>query len=48
MVRASEGLFVGGLAYCFAVQTRHNASDSGDEHDVLFVGWPDDTKESRR
>ncbi|MFE7622335.1 hypothetical protein [Streptomyces sp. NPDC057509] len=31
-----------------AIRFRHNTSDPDDEHDALFVGWPDDTKESRR
>ncbi|MFI6347055.1 hypothetical protein [Streptomyces sp. NPDC050560] len=31
-----------------AIRFRHNSSDPDDEHDVLFDGWPDDTKESRR
>lgn len=31
-----------------AIRFRHDASDSDDERDALFVGWPDDTKESRR
>lgn len=31
-----------------AIRFRHNASDPDDEHDVLFDGWPGDTKESHR
>lgn len=29
-----------------AIRFRHNTSDPDDEHDALFVGWPDDTEGS--
>ncbi|WP_030420663.1 hypothetical protein [Streptomyces sp. NRRL F-5065] len=31
-----------------AIRFRHNTLDPDDEHDVLFDGWPDDRKKSRR